>query len=344
MSNQSTAVVLPCTTDQFANFVSGLLGKAQTMSNSLEGPFEITKVEVVNVHHLLTQRVAQQNDGAMMQFTAKLVMNDNSSVLLNSIDDFNAYHEVKALACLSLHLSWTFLVKFNDKLHPEKQQIDLSFLTGRGPPVIDKDIPIISFGGNDRGYMAYRISHTARTWGSDMDSLLNAQLKNLVEDISPYKRWVAKHEGKLSVGTFCVLFLASLIATYISAAGFVVKQKAAIAALGVTSQAGGATERQLAYLLDSVATGTWEVFLLRSGLFVLLSFVVSLLIAMWVSASADTLPPSFLLLTTESEKRRARILKQRKRLWIAFCLAQLAALVVGVLGNVAYALWFGPAV
>lgn len=336
----STAVVLPCSTDDFGKFISGLLGKPQTMSNTIKGPFEITQQDVLDVHALLTQRVAQQNQGTLMQFTAKLIFSDDSSVLLNSIDDFSSYAEVRAVSCLSLHLSWVFLVKFNDKAHPEKQQIDLSFAGGYGSSIIDNDMPVMFFDGAGTGFIAYRISHTARTWGADIDSLLSSHLRGVVDEIPEIRKWLAKHGEKISLLTFSIIFLSSIIGTFFATSSFVAKQKAALLALGSISSKAAVTSQQMAYLLDTVASGTWERYLLISVSFLLFSLVSSILISVWVSSTANNLPPSFLLLTRESEKRKKRILAKRNTKWLSFIGAVFSGLALGIGGNICYVLWF----
>lgn len=340
MNNSPTAVVLPCSTEDFGKFISGLLGKPQTMSNTVQGPFEITQRDIIDVHALLTQRVAQQNQGVLMQFTAKLVFSDDSSVLLNSIEDLSTYTEVRAVACLALHLSWVFLVKFNDKTHPEKQQIDLSFIGGYGSSMIDRDIPIMLFNEPDVGYIAYRISHTARTWGSDMDLLLSSHLRGVVDEIPKIRKWLSKHDDKISLITFAVIFLASIIGTFYATASFVAKQKAAVLGLGAITPTAAVTSQQMAYLLDTIASGTWERYLLISVVFLLFSLVVSILMAIWVGSTADNLPPSFLLLTKESEKRKKRILSKRNAKWWSFISSLIVGLGLGIGGNICYALWF----
>jgi len=127
-SNSRYAIALPCEPEDFANFIGSLLGKPQTIVNSERGSFEIRKEDIVNSYHLLVQRVQQQNEGQLLQFTVRLVFNDNSSVLLNSIDDFITYAEVRPVFPTQAHLSWAFIVRFRDRQHPEKQDIDLSFL------------------------------------------------------------------------------------------------------------------------------------------------------------------------------------------------------------------------
>jgi hypothetical protein len=85
------AVLLPCTPDEFGDFVSGLLGKPQTIEKSIFGEFEVTRDAVANTFHLVNQRIDQQNEAPLIQFTARIEYDDNSSVLLNSLQDFGNY-------------------------------------------------------------------------------------------------------------------------------------------------------------------------------------------------------------------------------------------------------------
>lgn len=126
-----TAVLLPCEPDQFRDFIAGLLGKPQVIERVISGPFTVTRGNVENLYHLLDQRLASQNDATLIQFVARIVYDDKSSVLLNSFGDFLAYKEVKPLISTSVHLSWIHLVKFRNKSAPEKQQIDISFIAGK---------------------------------------------------------------------------------------------------------------------------------------------------------------------------------------------------------------------
>lgn len=52
-SSNKYVVVLPCPPDQFREFVSGLLGKPQTISKRITGPFEIGKADIENFIILL---------------------------------------------------------------------------------------------------------------------------------------------------------------------------------------------------------------------------------------------------------------------------------------------------
>src|SRR5712691_8863385 len=120
------AVMIPCAQEDFAKFISGLLGKRQTLSRLHRAPFDVSRKEIENTYHLVHQRVTQQNEASLVQFTVRIVYDDDSSVLLNSFDDFLHYNEIRPLASIGAHLSWTYLIRFPDRKSPEKQEIEVS--------------------------------------------------------------------------------------------------------------------------------------------------------------------------------------------------------------------------
>lgn len=137
---QDHAVMLPCSPDQFGRFISGLLGKPQTITQSMRGAFDISAIELMNIHQLIDQRIRQQNQGELIQFTVRIIFNDDSSVLLNSYSDLQHYNEVRPVVSKQVHLSWSYLIRFADRNVPEKQSIDLSFLSGPALQIDENDL------------------------------------------------------------------------------------------------------------------------------------------------------------------------------------------------------------
>ena len=119
---QRYTVTLPFPPEAFREFISGLLGQPQTLERRFLGTFELSRPDVETIFHLVDQRVKQQNEASLIQFTIKIIYDDNSSVLLNSIDDFVRYTEVRPVVSVAAHLSWTYLIKFQDRAVPEKQE------------------------------------------------------------------------------------------------------------------------------------------------------------------------------------------------------------------------------
>ncbi|MCJ7482116.1 MAG: hypothetical protein MUO31_04040, partial [Thermodesulfovibrionales bacterium] len=179
-------IILPCNQKDFGEFVSGLLGKPQTIERSFWGTYELTEDDIQNTYHLVEQRVHQQNDAVLIQFSLKVIYNDNSSVLHNSLQDFLLYREVRPLVPISIHLSWIYLIKFRDKSISEKQVIEMTFGMPKDEPPIYLSYPSTRYHRYER-LINIRISHTGRTWATDIESLLSGHVETLLKTEIRYK-------------------------------------------------------------------------------------------------------------------------------------------------------------
>jgi hypothetical protein len=148
--------------------------------------FDINLQDLISLYHLVVQRVEQENEARLVQFVAVVTFNDKSSVRLTSIDDFEAYNEVRPLRSVAVLLNWIFLIRFRDRRYPEKQDITVHFMAPdpsrrqRAMP-LHLDVDEGPFYYRDRvkrrkvsGIIYVDINYTARTWGNDVDSLLKA--------------------------------------------------------------------------------------------------------------------------------------------------------------------------
>jgi hypothetical protein len=221
------AVILPCSPDQFREFIAGLLGQPQTIRRFLPAPFEVTKDDAINLFHLLDQRLSSQNDATLIQFTASLRYDDNSSVVLNSFEDFYAYNEVKPLVSDGLDLNWTYLIQFPNKTVPEKQNIDVTFSSEHHhrPPHVFIEYERLGSG------ISIQIQHTARTWGVDIDALLTGHLKLLEKQIPWSRRIANKYSGQIGFLSAATAILVGLVLSYLVADHFSVAYLALAQAL-----------------------------------------------------------------------------------------------------------------
>lgn len=221
-SDGSGAIMLPCEPSQFREFIAGLLGQPQTIVRRLKGPFEVNRHDIESLYHLIDQRLISQNEATLIQFTARIAYDDNSSVLINSIRDFEAYNEIKPLCSEGIQLSWTYLIKFRNKKFPEKQTIEVGFTADHGGADFDtivraKGITISTAQSGIR----IKISHTDRTWGADIDALLSGHLQLLQKPVGKLRALAFDHSGKISALTSLFVFLCSLVGTYLITSYFV---------------------------------------------------------------------------------------------------------------------------
>lgn len=334
---QTYAIALPCAPQDFGKFISSLLGKPQTIANAEPGAFEIHKQDIINSYHLLVQRVQQQNDGQLIQFTVRLVFDDNSSVLLNSIDDFQTYTEVRPVVPTQAHLSWTFIVQFRDRSHPEKQEVELSFLTAaQGAIALGDDdqiaiIPLARIAGG--GHIVFRVRHTARTWGADIESLLSGHAKHLLLPEPSVRRLAREHSGKIAICLGFLFFIGTVAACLLAADRLANEQ---LKLLSDLLQAPNAIDLKLNKLLQMTAEGFWGKYFFSVFVFVTFSFVAAIALAIWAEVTADTHRPSYLLLTKKSEQHKTERDNRYKVRWFSFLASITVSIATGIFSNILF--------
>jgi hypothetical protein len=341
-------VQLPCSPDTFTTFISGLLGKPQTIEQTFRGQFEITKADVESIFHLVDQRVKQQNEASLVQFTVKIVYDDGSSVLLNSLAEFLHYTEVRPIVSTAVHLSWTYLIKFQDKSSPEKQEIELSFSAqGRGSILILRngeliDSPRVSLRSEEMIFL--RIRHTARTWGVDLESLVSGQVKGLLQEEPTWKRLLYEYSERVGLATGLIFFVIALIGVFVSTNRFVETQMGIAQSL-MTSTSSDLSDisKKLNFIIERAASGEWTRFIFASAIFVVLSLIASLFLGIWSGVTADNRPSSFILLSRRAEENKRTTLEKQKRQWLAFGASVVSSVVTGFISNIlftiAYVRW-----
>lgn len=324
-------VVLPCPPDKFSEFIAGLLGRPQTIETIVEGPFVVRKDDAVNLYHLIDQRLASQNEANLVQFTARIVYDDDSSVLLNSLQDFVAYNEVKPLKSTALHLSWTYLIQFRLKSFPEKQVIQVSFnIEDRF--LMSSNKSFARFISAEGSAMTIRIEHTDRTWGTDIEALFTGQLKTLQTPISKIRRFTNKYSGSIGVTTGGVALFISTLLAYQIQKYFAIQMASQMPVLK-----GPATidfvAQQLGFLAELVATGRWNRFSLLIVVFGIATLVGAVVLGTKVSDVADQPPQSFVLLSASATAAYGRYNRSIEKSWWRLAGWIIATLALGVASN-----------
>ncbi len=335
-NHMKDSIVLPCELDHFREFISGLLGKPQTISKRFRGAFDINAANIEDLHSLICQRISQQNKASLIQFTARIVFDDDSSVLLNSIDEFMTYREIRPVTSTQLHLAWSFLVVFQDKQAPEKQEIQVSFVSSFGPiPVYDEDMPVIHgrfvFSvGIGASMINFRIHHTARTWGADIEALLTGHIRNIIVLPPKLRRWVWRHSTGISLTVAFLFFGTAVFFSFWTAS-----QVWSGLALDVTDYLGDSVQLQekLDYVLTTVSSGLWARYYFSVFVFLTISLILSIVFGNWVDATAGHGKPSFIVLTEQAERRKQKLLRRYQKKLFSFILSLIVGLLTGVTAN-----------
>jgi len=336
-----TAVLLPCEPDQFRDFISGLLGKPQVIGRVIRGPFNVGRNDIENLYYLIDQRISSQNDATLIQFTARIVFDDKSSVLLNSFADFMSYKEVKPLVSNSVHLSWTYLIKFRNKSVPEKQQVDVSCIADYSREDIFHDFDMAGlilrrqFGpASESGNIILRINHTDRTWGTDIEALLTGHLQTLVLVDSKLRQFVRKYSGTIGLIGAVSLFGSVVYAGW---GTFDRIQEHATAGARALLADESTNAEQIAKIIRTILQYTIENPTQKySGIAVVFAavlFIGCIIFGVVLASFAESSKPSFVVLTSKAEEMRKIELNRDQNNWSNFIMSIFGALVISVAGN-----------
>jgi hypothetical protein len=329
--NEKGFVSLPFNEDQFKEFVVGLLGRTQSISRGIRGSFDLSLKDVENFYYLINQRILQQNEAKLIQFNTKIVYSDNSSIMLSSFEELLTYNEIRAISTDSIHLSWQYLVKFQDKDIPEKQEIDVSFIASEFHPnsIENDDLPFV-FHSSPGGFIPIRIKHTARTWGADIESLITKQIENLLKPKNKIKEFTRKNRSKISIGTAITFFLSTVFGCYFATISFAagLKSKIFTDLESVTSDS-----QKIDYLIDFSSNGNWSQHYFYVFLFLIFAIAVSVVLGAWIDDSASTYEPSYINFTKEDGRKKISLEKRKKRKWRGFVISLIMSVVAGILAN-----------
>ncbi|MDO9270620.1 MAG: hypothetical protein Q7T96_16065 [Methylobacter sp.] len=340
--NQNFTVMLPCEPSQFGAFVSSLLGRPQTIYKPISGPFEINKDDIQNIHQLIEQRLHQQNDASLIQFTAKIFYDDNSSVLLNTVNDLIHYNEVKPLLSVGVRLSWTYLIKFRNKDVPEKQEITIYF--GSETKHHIRSFRALEFDDSayfGRSGIMLEIKHTDRTWGEDIISLLSGNLKNLKIKVSATRNFV--YENSSTIG-----FLSGLLMFLIGISGAIFSINAYYRELTfkfkkiseLQSHANDMLSAKINFMLDLSTNGDSFKFTLAIIALICVFLIVSIIFGVFIGEKADSRPKSFILLSKLAEKDKSENKNKPNRDWSMFILSLLGGVFSGIVANFIFLIYF----
>jgi hypothetical protein len=329
-------VMLPCTADQFSDFIGDLLGKPQVITRSFEGALDIRFSDIEALYHLIDHRLSEQNLAKLLQFSATFSYSDQSTVMINSFAEFRRYAEVKDVETEVLTCSFEYLIQFQGRTHPERQIIDVSF-SRQGASFSDDVAGIRIIGPRTltlRSAVFLRIKHTARSWGADIESLLSSHLTGLIQSDSGWRTWMRRHSGKIGL-LFAGLSVASGFAILTSVLRYLNADRVA-AATEVLSKIHN-TNSSLQIGIPLLIRQNMESWTPWNDISVLVVFVATLVVAIAVAAgvdsSLDVAPPSFLTFTKADERRKPKVLAQyQKSIWYSVG-AALGAILYGVVGN-----------
>ncbi|WP_026478215.1 hypothetical protein [Alkaliphilus transvaalensis] len=323
-------VTLPVCEEDFKDFICGILGETQSLEGRLFGKFDVGLQDIKNLYYLIQQRVEQQNKSKLIQFITKIIYHDNSSITLNSFDELCTFNEVKPVVPSSVHIKWVYLIQFENKRMAEKQEIEVSIVRDKVLKRKHYEDFIVNM-INRTGFIEYRIKHSARTWGVDIEALLTTQIKGLLTESNRFKTFLMEKSGTVGTTISLSLFATSIAGIYIATKSFTNN-----AMLMVNSNLNNnltTVEDKLNFIGTYIANGDWFKFNNSVILFAIIMLVVSLIIGIWISEVMEITESSFINLTEESKKFKNKQIKKQNRQLFKFIASIFLSILTSVFAN-----------
>lgn len=334
-NSNNDAVAFPATPEKIGKFISSLLGQPQTISREVSGTFDIDLSWLNHVNALIEQRIKQQNDAARTSFRAKIFYDDDLTRTLESVEALQHFAETKKLRSTGVELNWTYLIKFPGKETPEKQEIMLR-VHERGTKYFTLGLqPVKTRAVTTFGAITYSISHTERTWGDDMETILRQEIDLVTKKTKWYESYF---ENSLIILGLIFLLAGFLLPDYMNDK----LQNEALSKIQLVmeniSDPNYFAALEVPKKLDLIAqllnpaNAVAKVGIKYRVVSALAGFGMMILCI----AFSDIRRASFVVLTKEAETHRSTTLKKEQRQFLIMFLSFGASVTAGVLGNYAY--------
>lgn len=174
----------------FADFIKGLLGQPRSVEQEYQLTFKIDHDWISDLDHIIDQRITNQHDASLVDFSCKFFFADGQIYTVTTKDAFRNFGTKSDVLSNGIEIIWTYLVKFPGKTIPEKQEILFSAKTESArrkdlPKILAFDIPF-----PDPGLLRVKIMYTELTWGQDLLTHISSKIQRNFKRLSIIQEYV----------------------------------------------------------------------------------------------------------------------------------------------------------
>ncbi|ULN84676.1 hypothetical protein HXW87_21680 [Pseudomonas sp. Y5-11] len=332
-------IQVPIKKKDFGDFITSLLGQRETINGQKAGSFVIDHEWLLNLHHLIDQRIKLQAKSSLVDFSATISYHNAPDRTITTAKGFAHFNETRITTTESIVLTWTYLVIFPGKPSPEKQEISVRFVSDPSvlisrPGAILGRIPELT-----GGLASFTVAHTERTWGDDISALLIREIEACFKPetfLDKYHNTITSILGItcLMAGIFLPGYIEELIRQKEVAEFFLkaLPNGNSFTSLSIDEKLNLAlTILQPSNQLHTIGTG-----------YKLLSMVCSMAISAVILFGFDTTKKSHILLTKKDSSEKECEEKKEKFKLAKRLISVASAIALGVAGNYAYYLLHLP--
>lgn len=162
---------------QLGTFLASMLGERRTLTKDFDTRFTADLNWLLNLFHLIDQRIESQNDASLVKVSAHCLFENGKRVELSGKDQLLSYRDVSDDISNGFRLVISYLIKFPYKDQPETQEITFYTFAGRDPATLKESpshirmllIPL----STDRSIMRLDVRHTDISWAEDITNLVS---------------------------------------------------------------------------------------------------------------------------------------------------------------------------
>lgn len=323
--NDDDFLVIPMKKKQLGDFITSLLGQPQSIDREIFGHIDVDHQWFVNLIESLHQRIVGQTESKLTSFNIEIGYSNKEFRTLNSYEEFLHYNENRSLYSSSIKISLAYLVQFPRKENPEPQKIEIRI--SESSPVTDKSGSFSrSSITRETAYVSYKIAFTERTWGEDIDKIINDHLDKII--ISQSKgTYIGKLLLLLSSTILSIFSLFSpLVIHEISSISQKNKLIKRLTELPVTTDS-----EKIDYLYELLSTETSSDGLSFANM--IIGAISAGAIIFLGSLLLTRRKPSFIVLTSHDKSNRKTKLDKRKLKGGLTILGYVISILTGVLSN-----------
>ena len=228
----------------------------------------------------------------------------------------------------AVRMTWVYVIRFADKAVPEKQEIEIVFDSDPPQNIVEEDSARAVLHGPSRGEIELSIRHTARSWGTDIESLLTNHFQSLLIQL------IVNNTFWIGFVTFLILLVSAWLGIYIMD-NQIHLQQARNVDLFIKNSVGDVNMKinyiisNLCNFKDNGKEMTANFYALSLAIAVIFGAIVTII-------ARSSKRKSYLVLTDEAKKNRDRSEKKRKMKFLWFFLSLVLGLSVEVASHYIY--------
>lgn len=321
--------------EDLGSFLSSLLGQQRTIIKKADRFFLVDHRFLINIHHIIQQRINSQQKANLVSYLAIIHFSDNRTETISSAAGFEAFSDSSEWPTTKIEVSWTYLIQFPNKSIPEKQTISIVVDTGviqsNNSKMLNRSLRVLAsfLFDESESEIVIKLEYTEYSWGIDLLRHIETEFKSRFI----YENSIKKFTREISTIVLPLVTLlagsAGLPALYMNLVSSVILSKQNSILLQLKDQN---FLEKIQTKLDFLIAGSSQVSPIAMPYFwIIVISVVLLLSSLWLFVLQK--PKSFLVLNSASSRQKTESDTRARAFKSGTLVTFFLGVVAGILAN-----------